>query len=396
MIQNLANQAIKHLKENYPLPNKGILAGGSLGNLIWEYKSNNKAVINDIDVFVLDKRIEIEDTYPKRDSNGFSKKPGLVIENITHPYEDMVKKNKDSFYQITSTDQIGFINYINYDSNKEGISNIINAFDFNCTQVGYDLATNEFLWTKEFEEFINTGKILCTNLQSPVHSLVRLPKKCEDLNVEFPKSEMQLISYAISCNLPDINKRFISEKYMDYFIKYKDILKEYAIPSREHSVEQYFHSVKKIDMKIYSLTPTEPYRTRNDSDNVFRSYYDLLFYWRYIKDYPNRKASWKFHGISDYKPEYFDEPIDIFDAEILKDYYAYDKNYILTGKTVKEQVDFLKKMEHKLGKRKTQLILQSVKAKDFDPDDETDLMIMELCIRKASYVQEVNNKMYDI
>ena len=53
-------------------------------------------------------------------------------------------------------------------------------------------------------------------------------------------------------------------------------------------------------------------------------------------------------------------------------------------------------MEYKLGKRKTQLILQSVKAKDFNPEDETDLMIMELCIRKASYVQEVNNKIYDI
>ena len=168
-----SNQVINYLKENYPLPNKGILAGGSLGNLIWEYKSGNKAVINDIDVFILDKRIEIEDTYPKRDSNGFSKKPDLVIENITHPYEDMIKKNKDSFYQITSTDQIGFINYINYDSNKEGISNIINAFDFNCTQVGYDLATNDFLWTKEFEVFINTGKILYTNLQSPcsIHSV---------------------------------------------------------------------------------------------------------------------------------------------------------------------------------------------------------------------------------
>ena len=82
MIQKLANQAIKHLKENYILPNSGILAGGSLSNLIWEYKSGNKAIINDIDVFIFDKTIKLEDTYPKRDEYG--KKSGLTVENITH------------------------------------------------------------------------------------------------------------------------------------------------------------------------------------------------------------------------------------------------------------------------------------------------------------------------
>lgn len=392
MMLNLAIKAIKYLKENYKLPNEGILAGGSLANLIWEYKSGNKAIINDIDIFVFDKKIKLEDTYPVR-NNLFYKKPGLVIENITHSYEDMVKKNKDSFYQITSTEQEDMVNYIHYDSNKKGIFNIINVFDFNCTQIGYDLQTEDFLWTNEFEEFINTGIIKCTNLQSPVHSIVRLPKKCDDLNVELPTEELILLCYTLSCNLPDINKRYISEKYLNYFFKYKNILTEYVNYKREPSVEDYLLKEKKVNLKVFSLTPVDKYRIRYKDDFLFKSCYDLLFYWRYIKDFPNRKVNWKFHRISDYNPNYFDENIDLFDFEILKDYYMYD-NKVLSGKSVKEQVEFLKKLESKLGNQKTKLILRHVKAGNLNPDDETDLTLMELSIRKLNSNIE-KNSFYD-
>jgi hypothetical protein len=51
-IENLARKAIEHIKATYPnFPKEGYLAGGSLANLIWEYVSNNKAIINDIDIF---------------------------------------------------------------------------------------------------------------------------------------------------------------------------------------------------------------------------------------------------------------------------------------------------------------------------------------------------------
>ena len=393
MIKNLASKAIEYLKENYTLPNYGILAGGSLANLIWEYKSDNKAIINDIDIFVFEDKIKIEDTYPKLDSNGNVVKK-LTIENITHPYEDMLKKNKDSFYQIAKTDQIESINYVYYNSDKEEISNIINAFDFNCTQVGYDLKTNEFLWTKEFEEFINTGKLLCTNLQSPVHSIVRLPKKCEDLNVEFPKNELYLLYYAINCRLPDMNKKYISDKYYSYYIKYEHILSEYVIPRKQPDIEDYIFHNKKVKLDIYSLVPTKSFANNNETNNNFHNYYDLLFYWRHIRDYPNRKVNWDFHNISDYNIQYFDESIDLFDYEVLKDYHVYDNNRILVGKSIKDQVSYLKLMEKKLGKYKTRLILQNIKAKDLNPNDETDLIIMELSIRKISYL-ESSNKKYD-
>lgn len=66
-------------------------------------------------------KIELSDAYVIITDRGITKKKGLVIENLTHSYKDLVRLNKDSFYQITSTDQTDSINYIYYDSNKEGI-----------------------------------------------------------------------------------------------------------------------------------------------------------------------------------------------------------------------------------------------------------------------------------
>lgn len=401
MIQNLADKAIQYLKENYILPKYGILAGGSLANLIWEYKTGNKAVINDIDIFVFQNSITIEDTYPKREFGNYSKKSGLTVENITHPYDDMVKKNKDSFYQIVSTEQIDNINYIYYDSNKKEISNVINSFDFNCTQIGYDLETDNFLWTKEFEEFINTGKILCTNLQSPSHSIVRLPKKCEDLNIEVPKNELYLLYYSIISNLSDMNKRYFTNKYMNLYNKYEYILKDYVFAERAKFVEDYLFEEKKLNMEVYALMPNNKNGlfksfSINKQDTKFRSYYDLLFYWRHIKDYPNRKINWYLHAISDYNIEYFDEEADLFDIEIVKDYYYFDKNKTLVGKSIKEQAIYLKKLESKIGKQKTKLVLQNVKANNLNPDDDTDLTIMELCIRKLTYNNNLNIINHDI
>jgi hypothetical protein len=51
-IEKLARKAIDKIKSNFGnFPQEGYLAGGSLANLIWEYTSGQKAVINDVDIF---------------------------------------------------------------------------------------------------------------------------------------------------------------------------------------------------------------------------------------------------------------------------------------------------------------------------------------------------------
>ena len=51
-IEKLANNALEYLKSKYTLPKRGVIAGGCLGNLIWEQVSGNIAVLNDIDIFI--------------------------------------------------------------------------------------------------------------------------------------------------------------------------------------------------------------------------------------------------------------------------------------------------------------------------------------------------------
>jgi hypothetical protein len=53
-IEKLARKAINILKSDFELPNRGFLAGGSIANIIWELVSGNKAIVNDIDIFIHD------------------------------------------------------------------------------------------------------------------------------------------------------------------------------------------------------------------------------------------------------------------------------------------------------------------------------------------------------
>jgi len=53
-IEFLGRKAIERIKSEWGLPLHGFLAGGSIANLVWEMVSGNKAVVNDIDIFVFD------------------------------------------------------------------------------------------------------------------------------------------------------------------------------------------------------------------------------------------------------------------------------------------------------------------------------------------------------
>ena len=63
-IEQLAKNALNFLKtKEINFPKHGIIAGGSLGNLIWEQVSGNVAVVNDIDIFIFDKLIKEEEIF---------------------------------------------------------------------------------------------------------------------------------------------------------------------------------------------------------------------------------------------------------------------------------------------------------------------------------------------
>ena len=61
-IDNLIRESVKRIKENWDLPERGFIAGGSIANIVWELVSGNKAIINDVDIFHFDGEIESIDT----------------------------------------------------------------------------------------------------------------------------------------------------------------------------------------------------------------------------------------------------------------------------------------------------------------------------------------------
>jgi hypothetical protein len=80
-VESLARKAINIIKETWGLPEKGFIAGGSISNIIWELVSGNKAVVNDIDVFLFDGEISMNEA---DDITRSGRKLSYVDKDITY------------------------------------------------------------------------------------------------------------------------------------------------------------------------------------------------------------------------------------------------------------------------------------------------------------------------
>jgi len=173
-LEILARKALEKLKDRFGLPEKGFIAGGAIANSIWRLVSGTRAVINDIDVFILNEKVDIIDKHDKTSLFKF------INEDVTyHEGYSGISWNtytKD-FYYIVSSERDGIFNYIKYNSNSERPEYVLNSFDINCTKVGYSIDEDKFYFTKEFEEFIKTGKLLVSSTTTPSHTAIRIAKK---------------------------------------------------------------------------------------------------------------------------------------------------------------------------------------------------------------------------
>ena len=64
-IEKLVRDAVDVIKSKWTLPSSGFIAGGSIANLVWQSVSGNKAVVNDVDIFIFDGVIEAIDDSDK-------------------------------------------------------------------------------------------------------------------------------------------------------------------------------------------------------------------------------------------------------------------------------------------------------------------------------------------
>ena len=404
-IEKLARVALGFLKtKETNFPKHGVIAGGSLGNLIWEQVSGNVAVVNDIDIFIFDREVNAENVYGDSTKTTDNKKVFYrSLEKIYYKdYTGLCEGSRTrDFYLIERTENSGLFNYVYYSATSEKPELIIDSFDINCTQVGYDIESDRFFWTKEFEQFLKDGKLKLTNLGSPHHSVIRILKKRDELNASLDPIEVKIAAYTVSRPLHGVTRRYFSDKYFNVYEKYQEELSKYFKISKETEISSLIKESKGVDVGIYTLiatiNPSEVFTNGElDDDSRQKIWHcnDFLFYFRNIQNDINQYKIWSklqplftYENYVDCDPK--EEDIDML-KRIIENVPGCIKN--LQGISISKQINLVNKLFSTF-KDDLTIALSLLENKKLDPDivlDDDTVLLLELSVR----VEIVNNK-YD-
>jgi hypothetical protein len=417
-IEILARKALDILKSKWGLPKKGFLAGGSLANTIWELHSGNTAVVNDIDIFIFEGKIDNQEEI-SREVSLFRFKE----EDIRY-YEDYTgmcwnSYTKD-FYTITSSEKKGIFNEIGYKASTDEQGIILNSFDINATRVGYSIEEDKFYITKDFEKFLKTGELKICNIQTPSHTAIRIAKKSKELNTKLNEMEFKLISYCLSRCFSDVNKFRFKERYFEMFSQNKDILDKYFKIERDKEIEEFLKLHKNVETELYGLTTTDHFLVVKEceskdydilslleTNNIFNdenlrnlhTSKDFLFYMRNVFGTEMEKIWEKvYYFYTDCG--YVDMEVSKEDLDLLRRLGNYAPKSIegLKGMKMSQQLSLVKKLLDIY--KEDPIIAISILEKGnsslyVDLDDECNQLLLELSVRKE-IVNDTKNKVVNI
>jgi len=394
-VEKLARESINIIKSKFNLPNKGLLAGGSIANIIWELVSGNKAVINDLDIFELDK---IE-SYPEGGKPIFEFKEEEIKYREDHYVGLSLFTSTNDYYIITEASILsdGIINLIKYKSSTSDPMIVIKSFDINCTQIGYSIEDDKFYWTKEFEQFLNTGELKIINLKTPAHTAIRISKKSKELNAELNDFELMMTQHVILYRFTDVLRFGFKERYYKIFIDNRNRLEKYFKLDQDIDKQSYIKINFNDDSKIFRLIPNIedidifPDISRNliYNDHNINSLYrtdQFLFYMRNIYGKENLKKAWCDLNWFFNKVDYIDTDASERDIKLLNRLSLYAPNTIenLKGYKISEQLEIVKKLLDRYVDDPIIAIsiLEKIKIdKNIVLDEETSLLL-ELSVRK--------------
>jgi len=238
--QEIFRQALDQIKSKWQLPTTGFLAGGAISNVVWSILKGKDFPINDLDIYHLSELKKNVSTREMKEKQHFTKNEKWVYEDYTGL---AVGYQQKGYYMIEKVSVNGIFNIIEYNSSTEDRSIIIDSFDINCCQLGYDIDKDEFVWTKDFETFLETGELRLTNLTSPAHSALRLVKKKNDLDAILPEIELDVITYAMkNIRFIDTQKFRFKERYANMYKKYESELSKYFKLVRDKDIEEYLRN----------------------------------------------------------------------------------------------------------------------------------------------------------
>jgi hypothetical protein len=395
-------QALDQIKSKWELPTTGFLAGGSIANVAWNILKGKEAPINDLDIYHLSEVKKSISTREMKEKQHFTK-------NVKWVYEDYTGLNvgyqQRGWYTIEKVSVNGIFNIIEYKSSTEDPSIVLESFDINCCQLGYDIKNDKFIWSKDFELFLETEELRLTNLTSPAHSAMRLVKKKNDLGATLPKIELDIICYAMqNIKFMDSQKFRFKERYANMYKRYEFELNRYFKLVRDEEIEEYLRNNLGVHDLIWTLEPKniELDIIKGEITGVFLSK-DFLFYVRNIlNNETNEKLWFKLHPIMDSSmslKDYLDiEPSDeVIDKLHRLVVHAPNTNRNLKGLSLSNQLKSFETILSKFSKDPFVAIsiMENYDLKDHNLEDEMELLLMELSIRRV--VQEdVKDKVYHI
>lgn len=351
-IEQLAANALNKIKTTWGLPKSGFIAGGSLANLIWEEVSGNKAVVNDIDVFLLHDIVDEKDYQIDKDNylyqyndanvNIFETYAGIAYHTVTKQYYSILESEKD-----------GMFNYIKYVSNVSTPQIILDSFDINCTQVGYSIEEDRFYWTKDFINFLETKDLKVVNINTPSHTAIRIVKKKDELKANLSNYELDIIRYLLSdiSGISNYKIRF-QERYLELYKDYIDILSEYFWLEKDLETMNFLKLNRNKEINLWKLKgnsqPSEFTKAYIDSRATNITRYNFLFFVRNILGNELLQEIWNKLALTIEREDYFDglenlksDDIDLV-ARLLN--YAPQTCINLQGVKLKEQVELVKKV----------------------------------------------------
>jgi len=401
--QKLFRQALDQIKSKWELPSTGFLAGGAISNVVWGILKGKEAPVNDLDIYHLIELKKNISTREMKEKQHFQRNEKWVYEDYTGMNVGYQQKG---YYMIEKVSVDGIFNIIEYKSSTEDKSIIIDSFDINCCQLGYDIDKDEFVWTKDFEKFLETSELRLTNLTSPAHSALRLVKKKNDLGATLPEIELDIIAYAMNnIRFVDTQKFRFKERYARMYEKYESELKSRFKLVRDKDVEEYLRNNLGVHDFIWTLeTPTNLVLdiVKGEIPGLFLSK-DFLFYVREIlgkKDY--ERIWYKLHPIIDsYMSlnDYLDVELDEEKINRLHKLIVNAPNATknLKGLKVSQQFELFGKVLKVFPNDPFVAIsvLEHYIIKEHDLNDEMELLLMELSIRKQ-VIEDTKDKVYHI
>jgi len=400
--QEIFRQALDQIKSKWELPKSGFLAGGSISNTVWNLISGKNAPINDLDIYHLK---EVKKNFTNREL----KSKQHFTKNEKWVYEDYTGLNlgyqQKGHYTIDKVTVDGIYNNIEYTATTDDKSLVLDSFDINACQLGYDIDNDQFIWTKDFEKFLETGELRLSNLSSPPHSAMRLVKKKYDLGATLPEIELDLIATIISdrCFIDSDKFRF-KERYAKMYKQFESDLNSRFRLVRERDLEKYLISNLGVTDLIWSLkskTKKKNYNPKNINGLLLSK--DYLFYMRNILNRKEYEKAWHgLHPIIDSSipfEEYFDIELEDSQVEKIKKLvnHAPNTSRNLRGLSLSKQIDIFEKILSKFKKDPFVAIsvMERYDLKDHDLDDEMELLLMELSIRRE-LVDDPTDKVYHI